>query len=71
VALFRLAGRADDTYLLRLRGVAAGRRYRVTFDNAGQTTEVDGASLLYGDLPIRLARALTSELVIVEELPSR
>jgi alpha-galactosidase len=68
VGLFRLAGPADDTYLLRLRGVAAGRRYKLTFDNSGQMTEVDGASLLYGGLPIRLARSLTSELIMVEEI---
>jgi hypothetical protein len=65
VGVFRLAGPGEDTYLLRLRGVAAGRRYQVTFDNSGQTIEVTGASLLHDGLPIRLARPLTSELITI------
>ncbi len=45
--LFRLAGPAEDTYLLRLRGIDAGRRYRVTMDNGGETFERDGDALKY------------------------
>ncbi len=67
-AIFRLAGHAEDTYQLRLRSVAAGKRYRVTLDNAGQTIEMDGAALLYEGLTIRLARPLTSELICVEAI---
>jgi alpha-galactosidase len=66
VGVFRLAGPADDTYLLRMRGVAADRRYKVTFGNSGKTFEMAGAALLYDGLPIRLARPLTSELLVLE-----
>ena len=63
VTLFRLAGPSEDTYSLRLRGVDAGRRYRLTFDNTGHSAEISGADLLYRNLTIPLARPLTSELI--------
>ncbi|MBI3958245.1 MAG: alpha-galactosidase [Chloroflexi bacterium] len=66
VGLFRLAGPSDETYHLQLRGVDAGRRYRVTFDNAGNSAQIDGATLLYEGLDLRLARPLTSELLLLE-----
>lgn len=66
VGLFRLAGQADDTYTLQLRGVDAGRRYKLTFDNTGQTTVMSGVELLYKGLTVRLARSLTSELILLE-----
>jgi hypothetical protein len=67
VGLFRLAGQADDTYALQLRGVDAGRSYKLTFHNTGQSVVMSGASLLYNGLSIRLARPLTSELILVNE----
>ena len=68
VAIFRLAGPGQDEYVLRLRGVDAGCSYRVTFDNSGETAEFRGASLKNEGLVMRLARPLTSELLILEPL---
>jgi alpha-galactosidase len=64
--VFRTAGPAEESHTLRLRGVSAGRRYRVTFDNTGETVERDGAALMSEGLTIRLARAMTSELVLLQ-----
>ena len=64
--LFQLAAPQQPEYLLRLRGVDAGRRYRITFDSTGQTGEMDGLALRSQGLPVRLEGALTSELLILE-----
>jgi hypothetical protein len=66
VAIFRLAGPGEDEYRLRLRGVDAGRRYRVTFDNTGQTAEIEGTLLKSDGLVLLLGRPMTSELLILE-----
>jgi len=64
--VFQLSAPAGPECLLRLRGLDAGRRYRVTFDNTGQTCEVDGFVLMKQGITIRLEGALTSELLICE-----
>jgi alpha-galactosidase len=64
--LFQLSAPARPEYLLRFRGLDAGRRFRVTFDNSGATCEVDGYVLTSQGLTVRLGGALTSELLIVE-----
>jgi hypothetical protein len=64
--LFQLAAPAEAEYLLRLRGLDRSRRYKVTFDNAGQTCEVDGLVLMNQGLTVRLEGALTSELLVIE-----
>ena len=43
------------------------RRYRVTWDNCGQVSELDGFKLMDRGLTVRLEGALTSELLICEE----
>ena len=65
--LFRLAGDCDDTYLLRFRGLDAGRSYRVTLDNTGESFYRDGATLIHQGLPVCLERPLTSELILLQE----
>ncbi|NLG27967.1 MAG: hypothetical protein GX557_08655, partial [Chloroflexi bacterium] len=67
-AVFQLASPCGDEYLLRLRGLDVGKRYRVTFDNSGQTCEVDGWVLMKQGLTVRLEGALTSELLVCEAL---
>jgi len=68
VGLFRLSDPAADEYLLRLRGIDLSRRYRVTFDNSGETAILDGYTLVKVGVPVRLETALTSELLLVEGL---
>ena len=63
VGLFQLATPNAQEYLLRVRGLDAGRRYRVTFDNDGQTSEVDGLVLMKQGLVIRVEAPLASELL--------
>ena len=64
--LFRLGGPADDTWRLLPRGLDVGRTYRVTLDNSGQSFVRDGVSLAADGLPVRLARAISSEVVTFE-----
>ena len=64
--LFQLSAPTTTEYLLRPRGLDAGRRYRVTFDNTGQTCEMEGATLIHQGLTLRLPGALTSELLLFE-----
>ncbi len=64
--LFRLGDPAAPEYLLRLRGIDPGRRYRVTFDNRSESCEVDGIALTRTGITSRLETALTSELLLVE-----
>jgi len=65
--VFRLAGpSAEQSWRLRFRGVDAGRRYSVTTDNTGETFTRDGAALIHDGLVIRLARPLTSELILLQ-----
>ena len=64
--LFQLAAPTFPEYTLRLRGLDVGHRYRVTFDNSGQTCEMDGVALMQQGLTIRLEGALTSELLVFE-----
>ena len=66
--LFQLSAPMEPEYRLRLRGLDASRRYRVTFDNSGQTSEVDGFKLMSDGITIRLEGALTSELLLLEAL---
>jgi alpha-galactosidase len=64
--LFQLSAPTQPEYLLRLCGIDASRRYRVTFDNAGQSSMVDGFTLLEQGITVRLEGALTSELLVLE-----
>ena len=66
--VFKLCASSETEYLLRLRGLDVSRRYRVTFDNDGSACEMDGALLTKQGLTIRLEGALTSELLLLEEV---
>jgi alpha-galactosidase len=64
--LFQLSAPTHPEYELRLRGLDVSRRYRVTFDNSGQSTVVDGFVLMEQGITVRLSGALTSELLVLE-----
>jgi len=64
--VFQLASPQSAEYVLRLRGLDVGKRYNVTFDNAGQTCEVDGFTLMQQGITVRLAGPLTSEFLLIE-----
>ena len=64
--LFQLSAPTQPEYLLRLRGLDVGQRYRVTFDSTGRSCEVDGFVLMQQGITIRLEGALSSELLQIE-----
>lgn len=66
--LFQLSAPTQPEYLLRLRGLDASKRYRVTWDNSGQVSEIDGFVLMKQGISVRLDGALTSELLLFEAL---
>jgi len=66
--LFQLSTPAAPEYRLRLRGLDRSKRYRVTFDNTGQSAEMDAVTLMHDGVTIRLEGALTSELLIFEAI---
>ena len=68
LGVFRLSGTAEDERIIRLRGVDISKKYKVTFDGSGESSELDGFRLKNDGLHIRLEGALTSELVTYEEI---
>jgi hypothetical protein len=62
--IFQLSTPKETEYRLHPRGLDISKRYRVTLDNLGQTTLVDGFTLVEQGPLIRLEGALTSELLI-------
>jgi alpha-galactosidase len=66
--IFRLGASGENAYRLYPRGIDAGRRYRVTYDTAGQTREVDGGTLLDQGLRVSVAGPYTSELLLFEAI---
>ncbi|MBU6361214.1 MAG: alpha-galactosidase [Chloroflexi bacterium] len=66
--LFQLSAPSQPEYLLRLRGLDVGKRYRVTFDSSGQMCEIEGYVLTKQGIMVRLEGALTSELILCEAM---
>ena len=66
--LFRLAGKGNEEYLFRPRGLDISRQYKVTFDNKGKSIKKEGLELEQKGLVIRLGKPLTSELVLFESV---
>ena len=68
IGVFRLAGSSPDAYTVYPRGLDAGKRYRLTFDNSGSTAEVSGYELQNSGIRVRIASSLSSELLILREI---
>jgi alpha-galactosidase len=66
--IFRLTGPDQGHYYFRPRGLAIGSRYRVSFDNSGESVELSGLELRRDGLDIRLESPLTSELLLFEKV---
>jgi alpha-galactosidase len=66
--LFQLSAPTQPEYLLRLWGLDVSRRYRVTWDNSGETSVVDGFTLMKQGITVRLEGPLTSELLLFQAL---
>jgi len=65
LGLFR-TGEGAARFRVHPRGIDPARRYRLTYDNSGSCTLVEGAELLNEGVSVRLASALTSELLLLE-----
>ena len=50
------------------KGAAGNKRYRIYFDNSGESLELGGGELKQKGLRIALAGAMTSELILIEEI---
>jgi alpha-galactosidase len=68
VGLFRLAADAEATWHFRSLGLDRGARYRVTWDNMGESAETDGWRLTNDGIPVTCERPLTSELLLIERI---
>ena len=68
VGLFRLAGTDEPAWHFCSRGLDRGARYHVTWDNSGQSAEIEGWRLVNDGLMVPLERPLTSELLLIERL---
>lgn len=66
IGVFRLQGAQGDDYVVRPRGLDAGRQYRIRYDSAGYERVVDGGLLVDEGLRIRIGSALRSELLLIE-----
>ena len=64
--VFRLTDAPGEEYRLRLRGLDAGGRYRVTCEPDGGTWTATGHALADDGLAVRLPTPLTSRLFLVE-----
>ena len=68
IGVFRLPGAAADAYVVRPRGLDAGRRYRVRRDTDGSERIIDGGELVERGLRIDVPGALCSELILIEQV---
>jgi hypothetical protein len=68
VVLFRYTADDPGYYLLRPRGLDRSLRYRVTFDNSGESVKLSGQALLSEGVQVRVANRHSSELVLFEAL---
>jgi alpha-galactosidase len=66
--MFRLSGEGEPEYVFRPRGLRAGARYRVTFDNSGDSITKTGYDLRQEGIRVRLASGIRSELLLFEEV---
>jgi alpha-galactosidase len=68
VGIFRFTEQNAGFYRFRPRGLRAGNRYQVRWDNTGDGAELSGFELQRDGIEIRLESPLTSELLLIEVL---
>jgi len=66
-SFFRLQGESRVVFPFVSKGLSAGKRYEVTFDNTGETAVIDGVSLISSGLNVRVPGKMMSELLILKE----
>lgn len=68
--VFRTSPEGSDEFLLKPRGLRLDRTYRVTFDNRSESFTASGADLARAGIVVRIANAISSELVLFAEAGS-
>jgi alpha-galactosidase len=51
------------------RGLDASLKYRITFENRGETVELSGFQVMTEGIPVRLETSGTSEMLLFESAP--
>jgi alpha-galactosidase len=64
--LFRTSSYEDPVYHFLPRGLDVSSKYRVTFENRGETVELSGFQLMTEGIPVRLETSGTSEMLLFE-----
>jgi hypothetical protein len=64
--IIRLSKTETGGYLFKPRGIDEGRKYRVTFDNSGETRAVEGDALMRDGVALRPTPSVASELLLFE-----
>ena len=68
IGLFTLNGNAPSRITVPVSGLKRAATYRITFDNTGDTVVCTGESLLSNGVTVPLSTALSSELVLFEQV---
>lgn len=68
LGIFQLSNPLEQETVICFRGVDVSKHYKVTWDNSGRSAIIDGITLSSSGVRIRLEGALTSELLLYEEV---
>ena len=66
--LFRLSAAGNPEYCFKPRGLKESRRYRVRFDNRGESVVRSGYELMQSGVTVRIANGIRSELLLFDEV---
>jgi hypothetical protein len=64
--LFRTSNQEDPVYCFLPRGLDASLKYKITFENRGETIELSGFQVMTEGIPVRLETSGTSEMLLFE-----
>lgn len=65
--VIRLKPVTQTTYVLKPKGLDQTKKYEVTFDNTGKTSEVDAVSMMTAGVQIHLEKGQASELLLFRQ----
>jgi hypothetical protein len=65
-ALFRTSSHEDPVYHFLPRGLDTSLKYKITFENRGETVELSGFQLMTEGISVRLETSGTSEMLLFE-----
>lgn len=68
LGVFTLPQAPEQAIFAEVRGMDAGKTYRITMDNTGYTYTASGGELLEKGIRVKIAGALSSELILYEAI---